>query len=147
MEQLPPVTLERQAKRESQHQNKLARSRPLATKPHLKYSATVWDPHTIKGIQAVEAVQRRAARVTLNDYRGTSTASRSLVEATYSPPRGPPGAYQHAHTPTNFPSFPALSSLPGSMVAIPTVECQPDRASDRRKAVGRSDPREGRDRG
>ncbi|KAI8506571.1 hypothetical protein Bbelb_159980 [Branchiostoma belcheri] len=42
-------------------------------RPHLEYSATVWDPHTIKGIQAVEAVQRRAARVTLNDYRRTSS--------------------------------------------------------------------------
>ncbi|KAI8513676.1 hypothetical protein Bbelb_080000 [Branchiostoma belcheri] len=32
-------------------------------RPHLEYtsSATVWDPYTIKGIQAVESVQRRAA--------------------------------------------------------------------------------------
>ncbi|CAH1265924.1 DCLRE1B [Branchiostoma lanceolatum] len=36
-------------------------------RPHLEYSAIVWDPYTTKGIQAVEAVQRRAARVTLND--------------------------------------------------------------------------------
>ncbi|KAI8489980.1 hypothetical protein Bbelb_323410 [Branchiostoma belcheri] len=45
---------------------------------HLEYSATVWDPYTIKGIQAVEAVQRRAARVTLNDYRRTSSVSQML---------------------------------------------------------------------
>ncbi|KAI8515729.1 hypothetical protein Bbelb_065420 [Branchiostoma belcheri] len=41
-------------------------------RPHFEYSATVWDVYTNKGIQAVEAVQRRAARVTLNDYERTS---------------------------------------------------------------------------
>ncbi|CAH1259103.1 VWDE [Branchiostoma lanceolatum] len=45
---------------------------------HLEYSATVWDPYTTKGIQAVEAVQRRAARVTLNDYRQTSSVTQML---------------------------------------------------------------------
>ncbi|CAH1274329.1 ALG14 [Branchiostoma lanceolatum] len=47
-------------------------------RPHLEYSATVWDPYTTKGIQAVEAVQRRAARVTLNDYRRTSSVTQML---------------------------------------------------------------------
>ncbi|CAH1242633.1 Hypp6915 [Branchiostoma lanceolatum] len=47
-------------------------------RPHLEYSATVWDPYTTKGIQAVEAVQRRAARVTLNDYRQTSSVTQML---------------------------------------------------------------------
>ncbi|KAI8497797.1 hypothetical protein Bbelb_244490 [Branchiostoma belcheri] len=47
-------------------------------RPHLEYSATVWDPYTIKGIQAVEAVQRRAARVTLNDYQRTSSVTQML---------------------------------------------------------------------
>ncbi|CAH1242183.1 Hypp6491 [Branchiostoma lanceolatum] len=31
-------------------------------RPYLEYSANVWDPYTTKGIQTVEAVQRRAAR-------------------------------------------------------------------------------------
>ncbi|KAI8519500.1 hypothetical protein Bbelb_027570 [Branchiostoma belcheri] len=47
-------------------------------RPHLEYSATVWDPYTNKGIQAVEAVQRRAARVTLNDYQRTSSVTQML---------------------------------------------------------------------
>ncbi|CAH1247588.1 Hypp7951 [Branchiostoma lanceolatum] len=47
-------------------------------RPHLEYSAIVWDPYTTKGIQAVEAVQRRAARVTLNDYRRTSSVTQML---------------------------------------------------------------------
>ncbi|KAI8490180.1 hypothetical protein Bbelb_319180 [Branchiostoma belcheri] len=47
-------------------------------RPHLEYSATVWDPYTTKGIQAVEAVQRRAARVTLNDYQRTSSVTQML---------------------------------------------------------------------
>ena len=49
-------------------------------RPHLEYSATVWDPYTIKGIQAMEAVQRRAARVTFNDYRRTSSVTQMLDE-------------------------------------------------------------------
>ncbi|CAH1248610.1 Hypp8302 [Branchiostoma lanceolatum] len=44
-------------------------------RPHLEYSAIVRDPYTTKGMQAVEAVQRRAARVTLNDYRRTSSVT------------------------------------------------------------------------
>ncbi|KAI8482904.1 hypothetical protein Bbelb_393220 [Branchiostoma belcheri] len=40
--------------------------------------ATVWDPYTIEGIQAVEAVQRRAARVTLTDYRRMSSVTQML---------------------------------------------------------------------
>ncbi|KAI8501158.1 hypothetical protein Bbelb_212530, partial [Branchiostoma belcheri] len=32
-------------------------------RPHLEYCATVWDPHTIGGSQALERVQRRAARM------------------------------------------------------------------------------------
>ncbi|KAI8521408.1 hypothetical protein Bbelb_011620 [Branchiostoma belcheri] len=50
-------------------------------RPHLEYSATVWDPYTThytKGIQAVEAVQRRAARVILNDYQRTSSVTQML---------------------------------------------------------------------
>ncbi|XP_066268522.1 uncharacterized protein [Branchiostoma lanceolatum] len=47
-------------------------------RPHLEYSAIVWDPNTTKGIQAVEAVQRRAARLTLNDFRRTSSVTQML---------------------------------------------------------------------
>ncbi|KAI8521623.1 hypothetical protein Bbelb_013770 [Branchiostoma belcheri] len=50
----------------------------VLVRPHLEYSATVWDPYTTKGIQAVEAVQRRAARVTLNDYQRTSSVTQML---------------------------------------------------------------------
>jgi hypothetical protein len=38
-------------------------------RPHLEYASTVWDPHTIKNISKLEAVQRRAARWALNKYR------------------------------------------------------------------------------
>ncbi|KAI8494251.1 hypothetical protein Bbelb_280110 [Branchiostoma belcheri] len=42
------------------------------------YCATVWDPHTIGGSQALERVQRRAARMTVSDYDYTSSVSDML---------------------------------------------------------------------
>ncbi|CAH1268376.1 HSD11B1L [Branchiostoma lanceolatum] len=67
-------------------------------RPHLEYSATVWDPYTTKGIQAVEAVQRRAARVTLNDYRQTSSVTQisSVVITGCSTGIGEEMAYQYS---------------------------------------------------
>ena len=47
-------------------------------RPQLEYAATVWDPWTQTNISKIEAVQRRAARFTLGDYRRTSTVSSML---------------------------------------------------------------------
>ncbi|KAI8481643.1 hypothetical protein Bbelb_406440 [Branchiostoma belcheri] len=43
-------------------------------RPQLEYCASVWDPYTAGGVQAVERVQRRAARMVMNDYARTSSA-------------------------------------------------------------------------
>ncbi|KAI8493409.1 DTW domain-containing protein 2 [Branchiostoma belcheri] len=91
-------------------------------RPHLEYSATVWDPHTIKGIQAVEAVQRRAARVTLNDYRRTSSVTQMLNDLQWpllSERR------RSARLTTFFKivhNTVAWNSLPGPVVMAPNVE-------------------------
>ncbi|KAI8513366.1 hypothetical protein Bbelb_100050 [Branchiostoma belcheri] len=42
-------------------------------RPQLEYCASVWDPYTAGGVQAVERVQRRAARMVMNDYARTSS--------------------------------------------------------------------------
>ena len=34
----------------------------------MEYAASVWDPHHLNDIQALEKVQRRAARWVMNDY-------------------------------------------------------------------------------
>ena len=44
----------------------------------LEYSATIWDPYLKKDIQALEAVQRRAARFTTGDYSRTSSVTEML---------------------------------------------------------------------
>ena len=45
-------------------------------RPQLEYTSAVWDPHTKDKNHKVEMVQRRAARLTLNDYaRITSVTS------------------------------------------------------------------------
>jgi hypothetical protein len=52
-------------------------------RPRMEYAATVWDPHTKKCINALESVQRRAARWTLNKYRygpNTTTVSSMLQQ-------------------------------------------------------------------
>ena len=36
--------------------------------PIMEYDASVWDPHHLNDIQALEKVQRRAARWVMNDY-------------------------------------------------------------------------------
>ena len=35
-------------------------------RPHLEYASSAWNPHTKRNIDKIEAVQRRAARFTLN---------------------------------------------------------------------------------
>ncbi|KAL8586645.1 hypothetical protein ACOMHN_040153 [Nucella lapillus] len=44
-------------------------------RPLLEYASPVWSPHTTEQIAALEAVQRRAARRILGDYRRTTSAS------------------------------------------------------------------------
>ena len=47
-------------------------------RPVLEYSAAVWDPHHAKDKEKFEAVQKRAARFVLNNYRTTSSVSGML---------------------------------------------------------------------
>jgi hypothetical protein len=44
-------------------------------RPILEYASSVWDPHTERNINKLEAVQRRAARFVLNRYHNTSSVS------------------------------------------------------------------------
>lgn len=49
-------------------------------RPQLEYAATVWDCHTQKSVDQIEAVQRRAARFVLCRHRNTSSVT-SMLEA------------------------------------------------------------------
>ncbi|XP_062578982.1 uncharacterized protein LOC134240892 [Saccostrea cucullata] len=44
-------------------------------RPQVEYASTVWDPHTKKNIDKLEAVQRRAARFVTNNYNTTSSVT------------------------------------------------------------------------
>ena len=46
----------------------------------LEYCSAVWDPHLKKDINSVEAVQRRAARFTVQDYRYSSSVIAMLSD-------------------------------------------------------------------
>ena len=46
----------------------------------LEYCSAVWDPHLKKDINSVEAVQRRAARFTVQDYRYSSSVTAMLSD-------------------------------------------------------------------
>ena len=46
--------------------------------PIMEYAASVWDPHHLNDIQALEKVQRRAARWVMNDYSWYSSVSAML---------------------------------------------------------------------
>ena len=46
----------------------------------LEYCSPVWDPHLKKNIKSVEAVQRRAARFTVQDYRYSSSVTAMLSD-------------------------------------------------------------------
>ena len=48
-------------------------------RPKVEYSATVWDPHTARDINKIEAIQRRSARYCLNRYRDYSSVSDMLI--------------------------------------------------------------------
>ena len=47
-------------------------------RPLLEYAASVWDPYSQKNIAKIEAVQRRAARFVLNQFRNTLSVNNML---------------------------------------------------------------------
>jgi len=47
-------------------------------RPVLEYASTMWDPHTSTNINKIEAVQRRAARFSLNDFSTFSSVTNML---------------------------------------------------------------------
>ena len=47
-------------------------------KPILDYSASVWTPYTIKYLNKLEAIQKRAAQFIVSDFRRTSSISEIL---------------------------------------------------------------------
>ena len=49
-------------------------------KPLWEYSSSVWNPHTQRNINKLEAVQRRAARAVLKDYDRTSSVTSMLQQ-------------------------------------------------------------------
>ena len=48
-------------------------------RPSVEFTSTVWDPHTKRNIDKLEAVQRKAARFVLNDYARTSSVTTMLT--------------------------------------------------------------------
>ena len=48
--------------------------------PLLEYSSSVWNPHTQRNINNLEAVQRRAARAVLKDYDRTISVTSMLQQ-------------------------------------------------------------------
>ncbi|MCG7874753.1 MAG: hypothetical protein JAY78_00305 [Candidatus Thiodiazotropha taylori] len=62
-----------------------AQSYQSLVRPILEYACTSWDPHTKVNIQQLEAVQRRAARFTVGDYRTTSSPSQMLADLGWEP--------------------------------------------------------------
>ena len=46
--------------------------------PILEYSCTIWDPHTLKDINKIDKIQRRAARFVKNNYSWSTSVS-SLI--------------------------------------------------------------------
>ena len=47
-------------------------------RPQLEYCAAVWNPHTTRNINKIEAVQRRAARFVKNDFSRDSSVTTML---------------------------------------------------------------------
>ena len=54
-------------------------------RPHLEYAASVWDPHVTKQKQAIEKVQRRAARWVTNQHDSMSSVTAMLKELNWQP--------------------------------------------------------------
>ncbi|XP_056020473.1 uncharacterized protein LOC130054527 [Ostrea edulis] len=49
-------------------------------RPLLEYAGVIWDPHTAENINKIEMVQRRAARMVMNDFRTTSSVSNMIQQ-------------------------------------------------------------------
>ena len=49
-------------------------------RPIVEYATVAWSPHTKKGIDCIESVQRRAARFVNNDYSRYSSVSSTLTD-------------------------------------------------------------------
>ena len=49
-------------------------------RPKLEYSVGIWDPHTVKNINRVESVQRKAARFVTSDYGQKSSVTKMLSD-------------------------------------------------------------------
>ena len=54
-------------------------------RPLLEYASTVWDPYTKTNIDKIEAVQRRAARYVMSNYRNRSSVSGMLQRLKWRP--------------------------------------------------------------
>ena len=54
-------------------------------KYRLDYASAIWDPHLKKHINCLEAIQRRAARFTTQDFGRTSSVSRMLEDLGWLP--------------------------------------------------------------
>ena len=54
-------------------------------RPHLENAASVWDPHVTKHKQAIEKVQRRAARWVTNQHDSMSSVTAMLQELDWQP--------------------------------------------------------------
>ena len=52
-------------------------------RPSVEYASCVWNPHTQRNIQAVEMVQRRAARFVTHRYRQTSSVNDMISHLTW----------------------------------------------------------------
>ncbi|XP_072016887.1 uncharacterized protein [Amphiura filiformis] len=54
-------------------------------RPHLEFSATVWDPYTKEDIKKVESVQRKAARFVCRDYGRRSSVTDMIERLEWEP--------------------------------------------------------------
>ena len=54
-------------------------------RPHLEYATSVWDPHVTKQKQAIEKVQRRAARWVTNQHDSMSSVTAMLKQLNWQP--------------------------------------------------------------
>jgi hypothetical protein len=54
-------------------------------RPQLEYCSTVWSPHTACNINKIQAIQRRAARSTMNDWTSRRSCNHNAESTTGSP--------------------------------------------------------------
>ena len=52
-------------------------------RPTLEYASTVWCPHTARNINAVEKVQRQAARFVTGNYQRTSSVTQMMQDLSW----------------------------------------------------------------